>query len=125
MAAKKNEQGISFLKFIKTRVNKRRVHQVKFVRWNLGNLGLIRTVRGHASFRITSRISASSFSSSSLISVKIFKHGPYFFPRKGYDSVSTSAPFSFKQSLVKIWKGKVNIQSLGFTDIFLSIFGKN
>ena len=46
----------------------------------------------------TSRISASSFSSSSVICVKIFKHGPYFLPRKGYDSVSTSASFSFKQS---------------------------
>ena len=35
-----------------------------------------------------------------------------FFPRKGYDSVSTSASFSFKQSWVKIWKGKVNIPVL-------------
>ena len=46
----------------------------------------------------TSRISARSFSSSRVICVKIFKHGPYFLPRKGYDSVSTSASFSFKQS---------------------------
>ena len=46
----------------------------------------------------TSRISASSFSSSSVICVKSFKHGQYFLPRKGYDSVSTSASFSFKQS---------------------------
>ena len=46
----------------------------------------------------TSRISASSFSSSSVICVKIFKHGPYFLQRKGYDSVSVSASFSFKQS---------------------------
>ena len=60
----------------------------------------------------TSRISASSFSSSSVICVKIFKHGPYFLPRKGYDSVSTPASFSFEQSLVKIWKGKVNIPVL-------------
>ena len=63
-------------------------------------------------FGKTSRISASSFSSSSVICVKIFKHGPYFLPRKGYDSVSTSASFSFEQSLVKIWKGKVNIPVL-------------
>ena len=46
----------------------------------------------------TSRISARSFSSSRVICVKIFKHGPYFFQRKGYDSVSTSASFSFEQS---------------------------
>ena len=45
-----------------------------------------------------SRISASPFSSSSVICVKIFKHGPYFLRRKGYDSVSISASFSFKQS---------------------------
>ena len=49
-------------------------------------------------FGKTSRISAGSFSSSSGIHVKIFKHGPYFLPRKGYDSVSTSGSFSFKQS---------------------------
>ena len=49
-------------------------------------------------FGKTSRFSASSFSSSRVICVKIFKHGPYFLPRKGYDSVSTSASFSFKQS---------------------------
>ena len=49
----------------------------------------------------TSRISASSVSSSrgsSVICVKIFKHGPSFLPRKGYDSVSASASFAFKQS---------------------------
>ena len=64
----------------------------------------------------TSRISASLFSSSSVICVKIFKHGPYFLPRKGYDSVSKSASSSFEQSSVKIspeiWKGKVNIPVL-------------
>ena len=45
----------------------------------------------------TSQISASSFSSSSVICIKMFKHGPSFFPQKGYDSVSTSASFWFKQ----------------------------
>ena len=63
-------------------------------------------------FGKTSWISASSFSSSIVICVKIFKHGPYFLPRKGCDLVSTSASFSFKQSQVKIWKGKVNIPVL-------------
>ena len=73
----------------------------------------------------TSRISASSFSSSSVICVKIFKHGPYFLPRKGYDSVSTSASFSFKQSWVKIWKGKVNIPVLSvYRHIFKDIRSK-
>ena len=55
-------------------------------------------IRSLIFFGKTSRISASSFSSSSVICVKIFKHGPYFLPRKGYDSVSTSASFSFEQS---------------------------
>ena len=55
-------------------------------------------IRSLIFFGKTSRISASSFPSSSVICVKIFKHGPYFLPRKGYDSVSTSASFSFEQS---------------------------
>ena len=49
-------------------------------------------------FGKTSRISARSFPSSSVICVRIFKHGPYFLPRKGYDAVCTSASFSFKQN---------------------------
>ena len=52
-----------------------------------------------ASFiQISSITSFNSFLSSSVICVKIFKHGPYFLLRKGYDSVSTSASVSFKQS---------------------------
>ena len=73
-----------------------------------------------ASFiQISSITSFNSFLSSSVICVKIFKHGPCFPPRKGYDSASTSASFPFEQSYrLKSGKAKSTSQSSGFTDIF-------
>ena len=77
----------------------------------------------------TSRISASSFPSSSVICVKIFKHGPYFPPRTGYDSVSTSASFSFEQTNTRSTSGKAKLTSqfwtlcLALSRLYLSFVG--
>ena len=77
----------------------------------------------------TSRISASSFSSSSVICVKIFKHGPYFLRRKvtiqflyQLGSRANKARLGLGLGL-KSGKAKSTSQSSGFTDI--RIFGQN